>query len=297
MRDCFPAFYSTCETFRGRLQESLSQIACDLQAAFTVSKVLHAYAGWQIGLQMHLIMMAHTQDSFQKVQTHTALYGDLHHSLKSDPKIKPSQSPAAAQLCFLKFCLSTVRSHSIADLISRASSGFVVSSGLQLSKQQIICTDLCSCLDPSNSPSVLQPIFPPSWFLKTTWAALRMKVGRLQKRSPGHLGCPSKWLQPFASCGKVGVHPFCCQCHRYLGSQFRELSSLSASAAVPMAALAAACTASLPGRAQAAPRAVRMRFDQQRLPAGVLCTLVVAGLQIAWSNMSVVLYLKVWAPN
>ena len=35
-----------------------------------------------------------------------------------------------------------------------------------------------------------------------------------------------------------------------------------------------------------------MRLDQQRLPASFLGTLVVSGLQLAWSTMSVVLCLR-----
>ena len=87
-RNAFQHFTKQCEASHGRLQESLSQITCDLQAAFTVSKVLHAYicictyAGWQVGLQLHLVMMAHTQDSFQKVHSYKAPYDDLHHSLE-----------------------------------------------------------------------------------------------------------------------------------------------------------------------------------------------------------------------
>ena len=101
------------------------------------------------------------------------------------------------QLCLFKFCLSTVRSHFIPDLIS----------GLQVFNRMKVFTDLCCCLDPSNAQSVLQSIVPPSCFLKTTWTALRTKVRRLQMRSPwrglpGHLSCPSKRL------GRFGIHPF-----------------------------------------------------------------------------------------
>ena len=137
--------------------------------------------------------MMHTQDTVKKVQSHKA----------SCITVSKPLNHLQLRLCFFKFCLNTVRSHFISDLIS----------GLQVFKHMKVFTDLCCCLDPPNAQSVLQLIVSTSCFLKTTWTALRTKVRRLQMRSPWRgLARPSQLSIQKAE--ETWDLPVCCRWHK-----------------------------------------------------------------------------------
>lgn len=147
-----------------------------------------AYAGWpwQVGLQLHLIKMMHTQDSVQKAQSHKA----------SCITVSKPLNHLQLRLCLFKFCLSTVRSHFIPDLIS----------GLQVFNR--MCSLICAAAWtlPQHS-QCCSPLFHHLVFWRQPGLLFARRLGACRcachgKPWPGHLSCPSKRL------GKFGSHPF-----------------------------------------------------------------------------------------